>query len=159
MSCAMLRLGGGELERRDSRLIVLRIDVVSDVRDDEDVADEVVKAEMIDDRGEDGAGLLTASGSWIDASVALDTMMTGTSFVGMVLRECSQLPRTEAKLNDCIPLTVGDDVGNILVVVGDTLAAEATKSECVRRCGRARECGEEGDGSGEEEGGGHGEDE
>jgi hypothetical protein len=159
MSCAMLRLGGGELERRDSRLIVLRIDVVSDVRDDEDVADEVVKAEMIDDRGEDGAGVLTAGGSWIDARVALETMMTGTSFVGMVLRERSQLPQTAAKLNDCIPVTVGDDVGNILVVAGVTLAAEATKAECVRRRGGAGKRGEEGDGSGEEEGGGHGEDE
>jgi hypothetical protein len=84
MSRAMLRLGEGEgeLERRDSRRNVLRIDVVRDVRDDED---EVVKAEMIDDRGEDGAGVLIAGGSWIDASVALDTMMAGTSFVVMLL--------------------------------------------------------------------------
>jgi hypothetical protein len=84
MSWAMLRLGGGEdaLERRDSRWNVLRIDVVRDVRDDED---EVVKAEMIDDRGEDGEGVLAAGGSWIDTSVALDTMMAGTPFVMMLL--------------------------------------------------------------------------
>jgi hypothetical protein len=84
MSWAMLRLGGGdgELERRDRRRSVLRIDVVRDVWDDED---EVVKAERIDDRGEDGAGVLTAGESWIDASVALDTMMVGTSFVVMLL--------------------------------------------------------------------------
>jgi hypothetical protein len=84
MSWAMLRLSGGdgELERRDSRRNVLRIDVVSDVRDDED---EVVKAERTDDRGENGAGVLIAGGSWIDASVALDTMMAGTSFVMMLL--------------------------------------------------------------------------
>jgi hypothetical protein len=159
ISCAMLRFGEGELERRDSRLIVLRIDVATDVRDDEDVADEVVKAEMIDDRGEDEAGVLTAGDSWIDVSVALDTMITGTSFVGMVLRMCGQLPQTEAKLNDRIPVTVGDDVGNILVVAGETLAAEATEPECVRRCGRDGKRGEEGNGSGEEEGGGHDEDE
>jgi hypothetical protein len=139
----MLRFGEEELERRDSRLIVLRIDVVTDVRDDdEDVADEVVKAEMIDDRGDDEARVLTAGDSWIDVSVALDTMITGTSFVGMVLRMRGQLPQTEAKLNDCIPVTVGDDVGNILVVAGVTLATEATEAECVCRRGRDGKRGE-----------------
>jgi hypothetical protein len=62
-------------------------------------------------------------------------------------------------LNDCIPVTVGDDVGDILVMAGDTLAAEATEAECVRRRGRDGKRGEEGDGSGEEEGGGHDENE
>jgi hypothetical protein len=56
-----------ELERSDRRLSVLRIEVVIDVRvlDDgeEDVADEMVKAEMIDDRGDDGTGVLAAGES------------------------------------------------------------------------------------------------
>jgi hypothetical protein len=84
-----LRETDSELERSDRRLSVLRIDVVIDVRvlDDgeEDVADEMVKAEMIDDRGDDGAGVLTAGESSIDLSVALDTIIAGTSFVVMLL--------------------------------------------------------------------------
>jgi hypothetical protein len=65
MSSAMLFLAGGngELERRDSWLSVFRSDVVNEVRpveDDEDAAEDVVKAEMMDNRGDDGAEVLTA---------------------------------------------------------------------------------------------------
>jgi hypothetical protein len=60
---------------------------------------------------------------------------------------------------NCIPVSVGDGVGNILVKTGDTLAAEAADGGCVRRRWRADKGTEGGDGSGEEEGGGHGEDE
>jgi hypothetical protein len=65
MSSAMLFLaeGSGEIERRDSWLSVFRSDVVNEVRpveDDEDAAEDVVKAEMMDNRGDDGAEVLTA---------------------------------------------------------------------------------------------------
>jgi Na+-transporting NADH:ubiquinone oxidoreductase subunit NqrC len=62
-----LRETDSELERSDRRLSVLRINVLIDIRvlDDgeEDVADEMVKAEMIDDRGDDGTGVLAAGES------------------------------------------------------------------------------------------------
>jgi hypothetical protein len=69
MSSAILGLRNvdDELERSDRRLSVLRSEVVTDVRvlDDgeEDVVDEMVKTEMIDDRGDDGTGVLTAGES------------------------------------------------------------------------------------------------
>jgi hypothetical protein len=91
MSSAILGLRelNDELERSDRRLSVFRSEVVTDVRalDDgeEDVADEMVKAEMIDDCGDDGAGVLTVGESSIDLSVALDTIIAGTSFVVMLL--------------------------------------------------------------------------
>jgi hypothetical protein len=100
MSSAMLFLtgGGGELERRDSWLSVLRRDALNEVRpveDEEDAAEDVVKAEMMDDRGDDGAEVLTAGDAWMEASVALETIMTGISFVVMFLREYGQPLQTE----------------------------------------------------------------
>jgi hypothetical protein len=84
-----LREVDDELERSDRRLSVLRMEVVKDVRvlDDgeEDVVDEMVKAEMIDDRGDDGAGVLAVGESLIDLSVALHTIIAGISFVVMLL--------------------------------------------------------------------------
>jgi hypothetical protein len=164
MSSAMLFLtGGDELERRDSWLNVFRSEVANEVRpleDEEDAAEDVVKAEMMDDRGDDGADVLTAGDAWMDASVALDTMMTGMSFGVMFLREYGQLLQTERQVNGHSLVMVGGDVGSILVGAGDARATEATESwlECIH--GRTGERAEEGGGSGEEgEGGDHGEDE